>query len=89
MDFGLLNILTEVRKERHRQDELKASGKFAYTCQDPQLTSHEKFVILGEEVGEVARGICDGDVANVREELIQVAAICVAWVQCIDAELKA
>jgi len=46
------------------------------------------FVILGEEVGEVARAIfeCHGKELNenYREELIQVAAVCMAALENYD-----
>ena len=38
-------------------------------------------VILAEEFGEVARGIFEGDEANVDEELIQCMAVCMAWLE--------
>lgn len=48
------------------------------------------YVILGEEVGEVgraiferARGSIDG-YRELRDELIQVAAVAVAWVEALD-----
>ena len=48
-------------------------------------------VILGEEVGEVARAILEGgldceDVEHrmrLREELVQVAAVAVAWLEAL------
>lgn len=79
-------ILQEIREERERQERLKAAGKFAYTAADKELTNHERLAILAEEFGEVARAICDGDRSNMREELIQVAAVALAWVQGLDAE---
>lgn len=50
--------------------------------------------VLVEEVGEVARALCelfyhrrgprDGIVANLREELVQVGAMAAAWIDAID-----
>lgn len=46
--------------------------------------------VLTEEVGEVARLICDGaiegglDRVKLREELVQVAAMAVAWIEAVD-----
>jgi len=42
------------------------------------------FVILGEEVGEVARAIFEKQTDNYREELIQVAAVCMAALENYD-----
>jgi NTP pyrophosphatase (non-canonical NTP hydrolase) len=40
--------------------------------------------ILHEETGEAARAILEADEENMRAELIQVAAVAVAWVEDID-----
>ena len=73
-----------VRVERARQEQLKQSGKFAATCADDTLSAGQKLAILVEEVGEVARAICDRDPEHMREELIQVAAVAVAWVEALS-----
>jgi NTP pyrophosphatase (non-canonical NTP hydrolase) len=39
---------------------------------------------LTEEVGEVAKGIQEKDITNLRYELIQVAAVAVRWIEAID-----
>lgn len=75
-------------EERHRQNKLKADGKFAYTCADVivgehRITSADKLAILAEEFGEVARAVCEGDRVNLREELTQVAAVCLAWLEAL------
>lgn len=42
--------------------------------------------VLVEEVGEVARAMCDREPARrVREELIQVAAMALAWADAIES----
>jgi NTP pyrophosphatase (non-canonical NTP hydrolase) len=38
-----------------------------------------KLAILAEEFGEVAIALNDGDIANIKEELADVAATCIAW----------
>lgn len=38
-------------------------------------------VILAEEFGEVARAIFEQDAPNMKEELIQVMAVCMAWLE--------
>jgi NTP pyrophosphatase (non-canonical NTP hydrolase) len=73
-------ILGEVAEERISQD-----AKWGEQ-------NHLDFVwcaILGEEVGEVANAILEGTfsdapLAHVRDELVQVAAVAVAWVEAID-----
>ena len=39
----------------------------------------KKFLILGEEVGEIANSVLEGDLDNVQTELAQVAAVCISW----------
>ena len=80
-----------VYQERGRQEELKHKGKFAYTCADPEMTHPERLAVLGEEFGEVCHEVNEGigvgrevNVAKLRKELIQVAAVAVAWAEAVD-----
>lgn len=69
-------ILGEIVKERARQDEKHG---------DQRTLSKEKWgMILGEEFGEVCNATFSDGVGDLREELIQVAAVAVAWVEAID-----
>lgn len=88
----IAEVLAEVAEERARQEEMKAQGRFQYTCADEGMNNFERFAVLGEEVGEVARealtlpGIrlardTEGTVQALRKELIQVAAVAVAWAE--------
>lgn len=46
--------------------------------------SHDEpwwYVILGEEFGEVGRAIFEADNENLEAEIIQVMAVCVAWLE--------
>lgn len=75
-------VLAEVSLERERQDDRWGEQ------------NHDDFVwgaILGEEVGEAHQAALElefGDSerpnTNLREELIQAAAVAVAWVEAID-----
>lgn len=70
-----LKILEAIVKERRRQDQ-----KWG-----PQ--NHEDafwFQILMEEVGEAAKASLNREKAETREELIQVAAVAIAFVEAID-----
>jgi NTP pyrophosphatase (non-canonical NTP hydrolase) len=78
------NVLGEVALERVRQDELQKAGKFAWTCATRHVTDDCKLKVLVEEIGEVARALCEGDRANLREELVQCAAVCVAWCESLE-----
>jgi hypothetical protein len=82
-------ILAEVHDERERQEQLCAQGFFEATCAG-QLTELERLAVLAEEFGEVAHEIGDLvagktlDRAALRVELIQLAAVAVAWVEGLD-----
>jgi NTP pyrophosphatase (non-canonical NTP hydrolase) len=82
--------------ERERQDELKAAGRFEFTCADDGLTLAEKLACLTEELGEVAQEVLTqeghrlardtlGTKEALRKELVQVAAVAVAWIESLDA----
>jgi len=61
--------------ERKRQNKLHPNfGK----------TDSEKLMILVEEVGEVAKAIQEGDVDNLKEELVQVAAVAQRWLEGME-----
>lgn len=84
-----------IARERIRQEEMKRSGRFQFTCADDELSNAEKMTILMEEVGEVAREVLtqEGrrlarDTIGTREalqkELIQVAAVSLAWIESLE-----
>lgn len=62
-----------------------------YTTLNGEMSPMVKLAILTEEVGEVANELCEGltvgqhrgvmDVAALRNELAQVAAVCVLWIE--------
>lgn len=83
--------MAAVSAERDRQDRLKAAGRFTHTCADP-MSNADRLIVLIEEVGEVARAIMPDEDRpatwrrDLRAELVQVAAVAVAWVEGIDTE---
>lgn len=85
------DVLTLVRKERERQEVLKLQGRFKYTLADA-MPEPEKAACIMEEVGEVCRNVLarmakvtDGDTTDeaMVKELVQVAALSVAWVESL------
>lgn len=91
------NAIEDVRSERRRQEQLKCEGRFAYTCADPELLNAERLIMLLRELGEVAHAVHSiGDrrkkllaqqtAAHLRIELVQVAAVAVAWIEALDAQ---
>ena len=65
----------EVRTELHQ-----SFTKHGYQTHHPV----DWLPVLIEEVGEVARAICEGDSDGYRAELIQVAAMCAALLYSFD-----
>jgi NTP pyrophosphatase (non-canonical NTP hydrolase) len=65
------NVLQAVLAERERQD--KKWGDQTHNSDDRWT------VILTEEVGEVAREVYEKRSAGMFEEVIQCAAVCMAW----------
>lgn len=43
------------------------------------MSPAQRYVVIGEECGEVARALLDGDAVGLEEELTQVAACAIAW----------
>jgi len=96
-ELALGNVLAE----RLRQEQLVKSGVIRWTCAEPDVDDHPKLAVLGEEFGEVARNLCErltrshtalclcsecvAGLHDLREELVQVAAVAVAWIEALDA----
>lgn len=86
--------LMVINGERDRQEELCKAGRFAQTCADPAMPWGNKLACLNEEMGEVATdclallGVVEeqADTKKLYVELSQVAAICVAWMECLHNE---
>jgi hypothetical protein len=73
-------IFEDICGERDRQD-----AKFGWaddgTSLLPGRNLHAKVSVLLEEVGEVAKAVLERDAGNLTEELVQVAACAVAWLE--------
>lgn len=92
-------IYRAIHDERARQERLRESGKFLDTCASPDfetLSHFARVTILGEKYGEVYRAMLDVEQAaeerdvpamaraKLRTELIQVAAVAVAYIEALD-----
>lgn len=84
--YSLEVVLHDVAHERHRQDQRFGAERNLH----PGLW----FAVLSEEVGEVAEHVIGSFVgrgmplAEVREELVQVAAVAVAFAEWVDRALQ-
>lgn len=50
-------------------------------CSSDAVAPIVKVAVLAEECGEVARAVLAGDMDAARRELVQVAAVAVAWLE--------
>ncbi len=89
-------ILDMVATERGRQELLKSQGRFDYSCADKEITHAECCTILAEEAGEVAHEVNEGigkdrfiDKRRLLKELIETAAVAVAWAEKTLDEIEA
>lgn len=79
-----MRVIEDVIAERIRQDTLWGEQ------------NHEGFIwanLLGEELGEVCKALNDHEFkgaarADIREELVQVAAVAVSWIECLDRQAR-
>jgi NTP pyrophosphatase (non-canonical NTP hydrolase) len=92
IDVAMTKAIRGIVAERDRQDQLKADGRFRFTCADDEMSNVERLACLMEEVGEVAQEVLTqkgrrlardavGTEEALRAEITQVAAICVAWLE--------
>jgi hypothetical protein len=78
------DIFTEIRAERARQAAKWGFGHaWGYgDCSSDAVPDPVKAAVLAEECGEVARAVLDRNGPDdLRTELIQVAAVAVAWLE--------
>ncbi len=71
---ALGRLIDRVVQERARQD-FKWGRGFPTRNDDRWLT------IATEELGEAAMAILKGDEANLTDEILQLAAVCLAWLE--------
>lgn len=72
-------ILAQVSVERDRQD-----AKWGGIPGVERRDDHTYAAVLGEEFGECCKAWLERDTEGLREELIQVAAVAIAWVEELD-----
>lgn len=87
------DAILAVLRERDRQEakcaEKRREGLVWLTCADPRMPDGDKLAVLVEEIGEVAKELCDARAAkcaassNLRVELVQVAAVALAWIEAL------
>ena len=80
-----MEILEDILEERGRQEALVRDGDLPFTCADTRVSWLRKLPILVEEVGEVSEELQrpTPDRERLYAELIQVAAVAVAWAESV------
>lgn len=81
------SVIADIIGERLRQDRLceipeNRKNGWRKFCESDS-TDRYKLAILLEEVGEVGTAVLKEDEANLCDELIQVAAVAVAWAEAL------
>lgn len=84
------DILEAIWKERDRQEALRLAGKFTHTAASPDLPDGYRLAALMEEVGEASEAVLEANGfigkpkgTDLKSELVQVAAICCAWLETL------
>ena len=80
------DIWKSILDERTRQSKKWDSHhQWGYgDCSSRMVEPIVKVAVLTEETGEVARAVLDGsEIDDLRAELVQVAAVCVAWLESL------
>lgn len=82
---GRTGIYAAIDAERERQGMRwgKDHDWGAGDCSSPFVEPIVKAAVLAEECGEVARAVLDFDDDALRKELVQVAAVAVAWLELL------
>lgn len=92
---AMLNVFALIAQERIRQRELFHQGKITFDVASPIPDANRKLRVLTEEIGAVAQELEKLEAArdrralkfiteDLREELVQVAAVAVAWLESLE-----
>ena len=90
----MMAVFERIAQERLRQRELLREGKILFNCDSPIVSDDRKLRIATEELGEIAKAIDDVEFTggkskyhtheDIRTELTQLAAVCVAWLESFE-----
>lgn len=77
------DIITAILAERKAQAERwNKPHEWGFgDCSNERVAENTKAAVLCEECGEVSRAVLEKDEAQLKRELIQVAAVAMAWLE--------
>jgi hypothetical protein len=81
MSRAAIYTLIDAERERQRAKWAGSHEWGAGDCSSPDVAPIVRAAVLSEECGEVARAVLDQDDGALRAELVQVAAVAVAWLE--------
>lgn len=79
-------VFALIEAERERQND-KWGGHHHWgqgDCSSAYVPPLVKASVLGEEYGEICRALLDGKEADLRRELVQLAAVATAWLEGME-----
>lgn len=76
------DVLAERARQTEKWSRLHRHG-FG-DCSSEMVSPWVKAAVLGEEIGEVNRALLEGDDDALCRELVQVAAVAVAWLEALS-----
>ncbi|MDR3457991.1 MAG: hypothetical protein P4N60_11135 [Verrucomicrobiae bacterium] len=93
--MGESDPLARIHVERLHQEQLLRDGELLFRCSDAVINPKRKLRVLVEELGEVAEAIdalediqAESRRQALKSELVQVAAVAVAWLETPTSEGK-
>jgi hypothetical protein len=80
------SIVKAIEKERDRQhSKWNTTHRWGFgDCSSELVAPIVKVGVLTEECGEVARAVLECNQTDLRRELVQVAAVAIAWLEALE-----
>jgi hypothetical protein len=78
--YELINLEREAQSWKWNRPHAFGVGD----CSSAEVAPSVKATVLLEEAGEVARAVLDGKPDRLSIELVQVAAVAVAWLESLE-----
>lgn len=80
----VFDLITDERSRQQKKWNCQHSWGIG-DCSSPAVEPIVKTTVLGEEFGEVCRAVLDKKDLDLRTELVQLAAVAVAWLEGMES----